>query len=137
MPAGASRPNDRLPGSFSRLGRLPQCEVAGAVLIIFVHVNAGAGTHFAEILLREFSVAWKAGDAEVIRPIVGAVSHILLHQFGDEIRHLWNMFGGPHQMWLLDADHGRIFEKRLLIFRSVLLHADTIARRVADNLVVQ
>ena len=46
------------------------------------------------------------------------------------------MFGGAHQRGLLDADHGGIFEKCLLILRGVLLHADAVAGGVADDLVV-
>ncbi len=46
------------------------------------------------------------------------------------------MFRCAHQSRLLNADHGGVFQERLLIFRSVLLHADAIARRVADNFVV-
>ena len=46
------------------------------------------------------------------------------------------MLGGPHQRWLLDADHGCIFEKCFLVLCRVLLNAHSIARGVADNLVV-
>ncbi len=46
------------------------------------------------------------------------------------------MFRCAHQNRLFDADHGRVFQKRLLKLRGILLHAHTIARRVGNNLVV-
>src|SRR5258708_15720377 len=78
VPAGTSRANRSIPGSFAGLGRLPQSKIARAVLVIFVQVDTGSVAHFAEVLLREFSIAWKAGDAKVIRPILGAIGYILL-----------------------------------------------------------
>src|SRR5579862_2437783 len=46
------------------------------------------------------------------------------------------MLGSPNQNRLLDADHRGVFEESLLIFRSVLLHRDAVARGVVDNFVV-
>ena len=78
----------------------------------------------------------KLGDAEIVRTVVGAISESLVNQLRDEVRHLRNMLGGAHQRGLLNADHRGIFEKCLLILRSVLLHAHAVTRRVADDLVV-
>ena len=78
VPTGASRPDRSIPGSLTRLGRLPQRKVAGAVFVIFVNVYAGSVEHPAEIFLREFPILRKLRDAEIIRPIVGAVGNPLL-----------------------------------------------------------
>ena len=136
MPARTTRSDRRIPRSFPRFGRLPQREVARAVFVVFIDVDAGAIQHAAEISFRELAVLGKFGDAEVIRPVVGAVGEAFFHQLRYEVRHFRNVFRGTHQRWLLNANHGRIFEKRLLVLRGILLHADSLARRIANNLVV-
>ena len=59
-----------------------------------------------------------------------------LDELGDELGHFRNVFGSVHENRLFDSDHSGIFEKCLLVFRRVLLHADAISRRVANDLVV-
>ena len=54
----------------------------------------------------------------------------------DEGRHFRNVLGGANEGRLLDADHGGVLEKRFLILRGVLLHADAVAGGVADDFVV-
>ena len=46
------------------------------------------------------------------------------------------MFRSPHQLRALDIQRRRVFQKRLLIFRRVLLHRHAIPGRVADDLVI-
>src|ERR1700685_554195 len=73
MPAWAAGADRRFPGCLVRLGGLPESEIAGAVFVVFVDVNASAILHAAEISFRKFPILWKLGDAEVIRAVVGAV----------------------------------------------------------------
>ena len=51
MPAGAARPNHRVPGGFVGFRRFPQGEVAGAVLVVFIDIYASAIEHAAKIFL--------------------------------------------------------------------------------------
>src|ERR1700733_6774642 len=113
MPARPTRPNRTLPRSFARLRSLPKRKVARAVFVVFVNVDASSVKHSAEILFRKLAVGRKPRDAKVIPPIISAVGNPPLYQFGDEVRHLRNMFGRPHQLWLLNPDHRGIFEKGL------------------------
>ena len=41
MPAGASGTDLGIPGSFALPGAFPHGEISGAVLVIFIHVDAG------------------------------------------------------------------------------------------------
>src|ERR1700722_6928665 len=132
-PAGA---NHRAPGSLAGFGGFPQCEIAGAVLIIFVHIYARAILHSSEIFLRELAILREFGDAEVVRAVFGAVSNVFFHQPSYKLRHLLNMLGGAHQRWFFDADQRAIFEKCLLELRGVFVDAHAVAGRVADDLVV-
>ena len=79
MPAGAAGANLALPGSFAGFGGLPKRKVAGTVFFIFVHVDARAVFHAAEIFFREFAVSRKTGDAKVIRTIFGTIGKTFLH----------------------------------------------------------
>ena len=79
VPARASRADGRFPRSFAWLRGLPEREVASAVLIIFIDVDAGAILHAAEISFRKLAVLRKLGDAEVIRSVVGAVGETFVH----------------------------------------------------------
>jgi hypothetical protein len=132
-----SRCQRGIPRSLARLRSLPQRKVAGAVFIIFVNVDAGSVKHSAKVFLGELSVARKLCDAEVIRSVVGTVGDSFLDELGDEIRHLRDVLGSSYQHWLLDANHGGVFEKSFFVFRGVLLNAHSIARRVANDLVVK
>src|SRR5713101_5568533 len=98
VPSGSTRSNGGIPGSLARFGGLPKGKVSRAVLVIFVQVDTRSIAHFAEIFLREFPIARKAGDSKVIRPVFSAISHVLLDQPGNEGRHRRNMFGGPYQV---------------------------------------
>src|ERR1039457_5889479 len=59
VPARTPGSNRRIPRSFSWLGRLPEGEVARAVFVIFVDINAGAVQHVAEVFFRELAVLRK------------------------------------------------------------------------------
>ena len=77
VPAGAAGAQGRVPASFAGLGGLPEGEVAGRVLVIFVEVDASAVFDAGEILLGEFAVGWEAGDAEVPAAILSLVGNVL------------------------------------------------------------
>src|SRR6266566_173725 len=81
VPAGTTRPDRCLPRGFAGLWSLPESEVAGAVLPVF----------------------GKFRYAEIVRTVVGAISEAFLDQFGDEVGHFRDVFGGAHQNWWLNA----------------------------------
>src|SRR5208283_2870196 len=115
----------RLPHGFARLGSLPQREVAGVVLLVFVHIDARAVGHAREVLLRQLAVFGKLGDAEVIRAVVGLIGITLIAQYGDEMRHLLNVLGRlRQQLGMLNVQGVGIFEKRVGVLLGVLLHGD-------------
>src|SRR5579859_877311 len=91
MPAGAAWPDRRIPGSFAGLGSLPEREIAGAVFIVFVYVDAGAVEHAAEIALGELAVLGKFGDAEIVGAVIGPVGEVFGEELGNELRHLGNV----------------------------------------------
>src|SRR5271155_564867 len=51
VPAGASRTYRGIPRSLTRLGSFPQREVARAVFVVFVNIDAGPVEHSAEVFL--------------------------------------------------------------------------------------
>src|SRR5215471_19490352 len=106
MPAGASRADCRIPRGFARLGGFPDREITGAVFVVLVYVDAGAVQHAAEIFFGKLAIPGEFGDAEIVRTVVAAVRDSFLNKLGDEVRHLWNVFGGANKNRLLNADHG-------------------------------
>jgi len=46
------------------------------------------------------------------------------------------VFRRVHEGWLLDANHPRIFQECLFVFRRVLLHGHAVARGVANDFVI-
>src|SRR4029077_3027088 len=104
MPTRPSAANQRIPGGLSGLGRFPQGKIPRAVFLVFVDIDPGSIEHSAEIFLRKLSILRKLCDAEVIRPIVGAVGEVFVDQLGYEVRHLRNVLGTPCENWLLDAE---------------------------------
>ena len=112
----------------ARFRRLPQREVAGVVLVVFVHVHPRAIVHAREVLLRELAVLGKLRDSEVVGAVVGAVGEALLLKSLDEVGHLLNVVGGVHQEFgMLDVQRVGIFQKRLLVLLGVVLDADARA----------
>src|ERR1700730_1377706 len=136
MPARAAGTDCTVPRSLAGLRRLPECKVAGTVFVVFVDVDTGAVDHTSEIPLRKLPVFGKLCDAEIVGAVVGAVCEPSLYQLGDELRHLCNVLGCFHQSRLLDPDQGCVFEKRLLVFGCVLLNAYSLARGIANDLVI-
>jgi len=131
--AGSDR---RFPRSFARLGRLPQREIAGVVLFIFVGGDARAVLHALKVFLRELSILRELCDAEIIRSIIRPIGQAFSTSRHTNSAHLRNIFRGPYQLRRLDVDHRRIFDECDLILRCELLYANSVARRVADDLVV-
>src|SRR5271165_7064042 len=66
VPAGASRADRSVPRSLTRLGRLPQSEIARAVFVVFVDIDTRPVQHSTKIFFREPAVTREAGNAEVI-----------------------------------------------------------------------
>src|SRR5262245_17857707 len=69
VPAGAARTEAVIPRRLFRLWRLPQHEVAGALLLVLVDINAGAVLHALVRDARELAVFRKRRDLEVDRPV--------------------------------------------------------------------
>ena len=137
MPARPSRPDLRLPHGFARLRCFPQREVARIVFVVLVDIDPRSVAHAGKILLRQLAVLGKLGDAEVIRTIVGAIGVTLVHQPGDEVRHLLDVVGRIHQLLgMLDIQRVGILQKRLPILLGVFLHRNAVARRIANDLVI-
>ena len=102
----------RLPrGLFVFLG-LPQNEVARVGLIVFVHVDAGAGANAAEIVVRKLAVLGKLRDA-VVNRTVAHISVAALFELLDGAHHIVDMIGGfDDVLGALQAQGRRVFEKR-------------------------
>ena len=49
VPSGPAAPDGTLPESFVRLGRFPQSEVAGIILLVLVNIDARTIFHSGEI----------------------------------------------------------------------------------------
>ena len=81
VPARTAAPNRCVPGCLAWLGSFPEREVAGAVLLVFVHIHARAVFHAAEVFLRELAVLGEFGDAEVPRAVFGAVGDAFSSSF--------------------------------------------------------
>src|SRR5262249_22636274 len=94
VPAGASGTDAGLPLRLTRLGGLPQREVAGVIFFVFIQVNAGAVFHALEVFFRELAIRGKLGNTEVIGAVFATVGVALLDQGGDKIRHLTDVIGG-------------------------------------------
>src|SRR5260370_9944645 len=56
VPARTAGPDGALPERLTVLGRLPQNEIAGVGLVVFIGVNARAYSNTAEIVVRELAV---------------------------------------------------------------------------------
>ena len=136
MPSRASRANHTFPRSFPRLWCFPEGEVAGAVFFVFIDIDACAILHAGEIPFGKFAVAGEFCDAKIIGAVFRPISKTFCHKIGNELRHFRNVIGGADQLWLLDVQRCRVFEECFFVFRRVLLHADAIAGRVANDFVV-
>ncbi len=136
MPARTAGSDRRVPRGFARLRSLPEGEVAGTVLFVFVDVDARAVGHAGKIFFRKLAVAGKFRDAEIVRTVVGAIRKALLHERGDKVGHLIDVFGGEHQNRPLNVQRSRIFQEGLGKLRGVLLHSHAIARGIANDFVV-
>src|SRR6185437_12236087 len=95
MPAGTARPPGAGPTGLAIAPGLPEHEIAGFFLVVFVHVHARAGFESDEIFAREAAVGGKAGEAEVDRAfaLVGAAGRDQALNPGD---HLGDEMGGAN-----------------------------------------
>src|SRR5258708_17418437 len=66
MPAGTPLADRCLPRGFARLRSLPEGEVAGAVLLVFVDVNARAVVHAGKVFFWKLSLLGEFGYAEIV-----------------------------------------------------------------------
>ena len=142
MPTRAAFTQSGLPTRFacpvrSRLGCLPQREVAGRVLVVLVHIDARAVFDTREVLLGKFAVLRVARDAEVPRAALGLVGDVLRREPLDELDHAVDVLGGAcDRFWALHAKRIHVFEERALELRAVV--RDGLARFTGspDDLIV-
>src|SRR6201999_4453587 len=76
MPAGPAITERRLPGGLAGLSGLPEREVAGGILVVFIDIDARTVFDTFKIFLRQLSVLGKARDAEVPGAVFGAVGNV-------------------------------------------------------------
>ncbi len=76
VPAGAAGAERGLPAVFAGLGRLPESEVAGGVLLVLIHIDARAVFNAFKIFFGELAVVGIAGDAEVPGAVFGLVGEV-------------------------------------------------------------
>ena len=128
VPAGASRPDPRLPEMLAGFRRLPQREIARVVLFVLIHVHARAGLHPGHIDLGKSSVRRKFRDAEIDRAFA-LVRETLFLQLLDQRDHVFDVIGRADQLFgHLDMQRVNILEKRLNVFVGVLADADSRQR---------
>jgi hypothetical protein len=77
MPARPAGAEPSIPVVFPGLGSLPQGEVAGRILVVFVHIHPRAVADGGEILLRQLAVLRKPGNAEIPGAVRSLISKVL------------------------------------------------------------
>ena len=136
VPAGAAGADGGLPERLAFLGRLPQREIAGVGLFVFVHVHARAGQVAAEIVVRELAVSGKGGNPEVDRTVAG-VGVVPGAQALDGRHHVVDVLGGGDQaLGALQPQRGAVLQERLGIDAGVFRQRLVLGHGIADDLVV-
>ncbi len=143
VPAGAAGAEGGLPGMFADavgggFDGLPEGEVAGGVLVVFVEVDAGAVFHVVEVFFGELAVLGEAGDAEVPAAVFDLVGDVFGGEALDERDHLGDVVGGAGDLFgALDGEGVHVFEEGLFVFRGCSRSMVEVGRcGVADDLVV-
>ena len=97
---------------FPGLGRLPQGEVPGRILVVFVEIHTGAVADGRKVLLGQLAVLRKSGYAEIPGAVGGLIGQVLGRQPLDQGHHLGDVFGGPrHDLRALAVQRVQILKK--------------------------
>ena len=90
----------------------PQNEIARVGLIVFVHIDAGAGANAAEVVVRELAVLGKLGDA-VVNRTVADIGVAALFELLNRAHHIVDVIGGFDDVFgALQAQGRGVFEER-------------------------
>ena len=136
VPSRPSRAEGAVPARLPRAGRLPEHEVAGVVLVIFVGVHPGARADAAGVQAGELAVLGPAADAKVRRTGV-AIGVARALDASDEPEHLGNVLGGRRNpLGSLQAKRAAVLEERVYVPPGVLPDRDALARCRRDDLVL-
>ena len=139
---GRPRAQRGLPGVFANavrvsFDRLPEGEVAGCVLLVFIDVDACAVFDPFEIFLRELAVFREARDAEVPAAVFSLVGDILRAQILDQRDHLGYVVSRMgDNLGTFKIERGHVLKESGLVFRAVLTDVEVCCRGVANDLVV-
>ena len=116
-----------VPTGLAVLLRFPQNEIAGVGLVVFVHVDAGAGADAAEIVVRKLAVAREIGDA-VVDGTIAEIGVAALAELFDGGHHILDVVGGfDDALGALQAQGCDVFEESLGVVLGVL--EDRLVRR--------
>jgi hypothetical protein len=135
------RPPGRVPGGpgglILGLGRLPEREVLGVFLGVFVLRHPCAALHLALVKLRKLPVIGELVDGEIHRPVVGHVGHAVGHQPLDQRDHFREVLRGLGiPLGILDPQVSAVGVEELGIGFSDLENVLAIRLRLADDLVI-
>src|ERR1700721_994771 len=103
MPSRAPRSDCRVPRGFPRLRSFPEGEVAGAIFLILVDIDASTVIHAGKIFFRKLAVVGKLGDPEIIRAIFGTIGETFFHQFGNNSSMGVMVLGGAAEIGFLNV----------------------------------
>ncbi len=135
---GRPGPQPHVPGRLAWLGRLPQHEVARALLVVLVGVDPGAGLDAFVIEARQLAVGRQRRDLEIDRA-VGRVGMAPLAERIDHVGHRLQVLivGGARRVLdRLDAERQRVLAKRGDELIGVLAQRQARLRGADDRLVV-
>ena len=136
VPARPSRPERPRPMRLVFAAGFPQREIAGIVFLVFVLVDAGAGSDAFRVEPRELPVVVPARNLE-IRRAAAAIGVPLFGNALDKAQHRVDVFGRARDLFgLLQPQPGGILEKRLLVFSCVIGQRKPLLAGVLDDLVV-
>ena len=136
VPAGPSRAQRRFPGLLPGFARLPESEVSGIVLAVFIDIDPRARLQAADIEVGQRPIARKARD-----PIVGrAVRNVGVPIFGEPFDQRHHLEDVPRSARVMlgpfDPQRIEILEKRVDVLLGELVDRLSTLGRLLDDAIL-